>query len=425
MTTRPEPGVWDWTRTVRFRLTVTYSSLLFGLAALVVTTLYVAVRLRQPPATAQGVLPVDRIRTSEGIVTFAEPLRLADVRAIERAAHDQTLEALRAYSLSALAALFLASLLIGWWLSGRALRPVEEITRTAADITATDLSRRIALGGPDDELRRLADTIDDMLARLDEAFAAQRRMMDDASHELRTPLAVIRANVDAILGDDEAPPAVRRQAVDTVTDAVERMARLVDDLLATARQAGVAVPREVVSLADIGRDALDEAALLAPDRHLRSGLADGVPVVGDRDALRRAVSNLLANAVRYSPTGSEVLCACGRTGDWAWLAVRDRGPGLPHGVGERVFDRFYRIEGHSAPATSAGREGAGADGARHAGLGLAIVRQIVESHRGAVRVHSEPGRGATFVLWLPAADPLGVVGPGAAPAEDPLARSTR
>lgn len=408
---RPRRPSWldqpEWMRTVRFRLTVTYSTLLFGLAALVVALIYGGVRQQlagQP--VAQTYEAYRGFQTPRGFVA-TDQITVADVRTIEQAATAQSLTALKSYSLGALALLFLASLAIGWWLSGRALRPVEQITRTARDITAHDLSRRIALGGPDDELRRLADTIDAMLDRLDAAFTAQRRLVDDASHELRNPLAIIRTNVDAVLSRDDVTPAERAQASAVVTRATQRMSGLVEDLLATARRAAPAFVEDDVGLEQLGRDAADEHGLLAGQRGviLRTAL-EPVTVIGDRDALRRALANLLSNALRFSPPGGDVLVATGRRDGWAFVAVADQGPGIAPHEQQRVFDRFYRGD---APRSAH-------DG--HAGLGLAIVRQIAESHGGEVRLHSALGRGATFVLWLPVVG--SGRGSGGPPAQDPL-----
>src|SRR5262245_8336102 len=144
---------------------------------------------------------------------------------------------LRNYSFGLLGGLFVVSLGIGWMLSGRALRPVRAIARTAAEIQATDLSRRIRLRGPKDELRYLGDTVDSMLGRLDEAFRAQRQLIDDASHELRTPLTVIRTNLDAVLIAADSTDEERRRAAGVIDRATNRMIRLVDDLLASARRA--------------------------------------------------------------------------------------------------------------------------------------------------------------------------------------------
>ncbi|RKS73941.1 signal transduction histidine kinase [Motilibacter peucedani] len=386
----------QWARTIRFRLTVTWSAVLFGLAGLVVGIIYVAVRARvtsSAMSTRPRLTDIQAVDPTTGRLISFDSVRLIPQASFTRAVNEQTLDTLRRYSISALLLLLVASLVIGWWLSGRLLAPVARITATARDITATDLSRRIRLDGPDDELRQLSDTIDAMLDRLDDAFTSQRMIVDDASHELRNPLAIIRANVDAVLSRPDAPAEDRARAVAVIDRAAERMARLVDDLLATSRRAGPAFVESDVELALVGREALEEQEIVAGASGvlLRSGLVDGVSVIGDRDALRRAVVNLLSNAVRFSPPGSDVLLAGGRLGQWAWLAVRDSGPGIDPADHRRIFDRFSRVVGRRARH----------DG--HAGLGLAIVRQIVESHGGTVAVHSAPGVGSTFVIWLPVA----------------------
>jgi signal transduction histidine kinase len=295
-------------------------------------------------------------------------------------------------------------------LSGRALRPVRRIAATAGDIGAGDLSRRIRLSGPDDEFHELANAIDAMLARLDDAFSAQRRLFDDASHELRNPLAIIQTNTDAVLLADDTTEAERREAALVVSRASRRMTRLVEDLLATARRDAPAFTDDGIDLAEVLGEAGAEYEATTAQRGQRlvyrvDGAADLV-VLGDHDALRRAVTNLLSNAVRYTPDGGTITLGAGRAGDWCWMAVHDTGPGIPVPAQGRVFDRFYRGE---TTAETAG----------HAGLGLSIVRQIVEGHRGSVAVHSTPGRGATFVVWLPSAG--AATDEQSAPAGDPLA----
>jgi signal transduction histidine kinase len=285
--------------------------------------------------------------------------------------------------------MFVASLGIGWVLSGRALRPALDIAHTAREIQATDLSRRINLDGTRGELRDLADTIDSMLDRLDEAFQSQRQLIDDASHELRSPLAIIRAHLDATLTAPDASPTERARAVEVIDRATNRMSRLVEDLLATARRSADALADTDVDLSSIAREAGDEFTVLATSRAVRLSytLTPGIMVIADHDALRRAVGNLLSNAVRL--TSSTITIATGRHEGWLWLTVTDDGPGIPEEDQPRIFDRFWR-RSHS-PALDD----------RHTGLGLAIVRQIVESHDGRVTVFSEVGVGSTFVLWFP------------------------
>ena len=387
--------------TIRFRLTVLYSGLLFVLAALVLGGIYFAVSktTQERPITTQYAKAYSGNQ-------YLGRREVVFVEEVENAVNVATLATLREYSLLTLAGLYVASLGIGWVLSGRVLRPVRSITRTAEEIQATDLKRRIRLRGPRDELKDLADTIDTMLDRLEEAFSAQRQLIDDASHELRNPLTIIRANVDAVLASPDASEEERARAVAIVDRATTRMTTLVEDLLATARRQGTAFADTDLDLAAVAGEACEEytAPAAARDVTIVRELGVGLDMIGDADALRRAVANLLSNAVRFSPRGGTVKVGAGRMDGWLWVAVRDDGPGLREADQQRVFDRFWRGE-------SSRRD-------RHTGLGLAIVRQIVESHGGRVAVFSRLGQGATFVLWLPPSE-----GAGDAPPEtNPLPR---
>jgi signal transduction histidine kinase len=400
-----------WTQTIRFRLAATYSLVLFALAALVLVGVYTVVKESVDaaplnPITVQKVKEVDgRLVPREG-----EQFQAADLASVQQAVNHKALELMRDASAVALGGLLVASFGVGWWLAGRVLRPVQRVTATAREIGATDLSRRIALDGPRDELRDLADTVDEMLGRLDRAFAAQRQMIDDASHELRNPLAIIQINLDAVLSRDDVDAAERRRASTVTARATQRMGSLIEDLLAAARRAAPAFTDTDVDLGRVAEEAADAFALLADSDglHLVLRPAPGLAVIGDAEALRRAVDNLLSNAVRVSPPGEEIVLATGRLGGWAWLAVRDRGPGIAAEHQERVFDRFWR-----GPDATRGRD-------RGTGLGLAIVRQVVESHGGTVAIHSVPGAGATFVLWLPLRGGVAERTPRP-PAVDPLA----
>ncbi|GAA3959562.1 HAMP domain-containing sensor histidine kinase [Actinomadura viridis] len=399
---------------IRFRLTVMYSTLLFVLTALVLGGIYGAVAARTDAEPITETARADKIyRFPDGSTTKLGEVEVVKVQQVERAVNYETQQALQHYSLLMLAGLFVASLGIGWVLSGRALKPVRAIARTAAEIQATDLSRRIRLTGPKDELRYLADTIDSMLDRLDAAFAAQRQLIDDASHELRSPLAIIRANLDTVLIAPDAEDADRRRAVQVVDRATTRMTRLVEDLLATARRSAPAFHDTDVDLAVVAREAAEEFDSLAASRRLTIDreLRRGLTLIGDHDALRRAAGNLLSNAVRLAPAGSRITVAADRAGGWQWLAVKDAGPGIGRDEQDRVFDRFWRgPEARRSPD-------------RRTGLGLAIVRHIVEAHGGHVRLFSAPDVGSTFVLWFPVAGGNGGA-PQAPPETDPLAERT-
>ncbi len=308
---------------------------------------------------------------------------------------------LRTYSFESLGLLFLASLGVGWMVAGRVLAPIDRIIGVARDIQATDLSRRISLRGPPDELKDLADTFDGMLARIDDAFEQQRLFIQETSHELRNPLAVIRTNLDVALGDPAATADDLRETGEVVRRTAERMSQLVDDLLAHAREGGSSRPLERLDVAFVVADTTAEFRVPAEARGLQLS-ADTEPdlwVLGDRVALRQALANLLANAVRLAPTGTTIRVAAGRrTGEeangadrWVWMAVQDEGPGIPAESRDLVFQRFWRGDGRRAR-----EEG-------RSGLGLTIVRQIAETHRGEVRVRGNDHGGSTFSLWIPAA----------------------
>jgi signal transduction histidine kinase len=404
------PRLPTFTQSIRFRLTVLYSTLLFALAAAGLVVTYLAVERATDAKPVTKVIQAQKVKQADdGREIPLGTIPVVAVEEVESEVNFRTLQALRTYSLIALGGLFVASLGIGWVLSGRALRPVRAIARTANEIQSTDLSRRIRLGGAKDELRYLADTVDSMLDRLDDAFRAQRQLIDDASHELRSPLAIIRANLDASLAAPDATDAERQRAVAVIDRATTRMSRLVEDLLATARRDAGGLADTDVDLGQVAREAGEEFAALAAERglRLRYELADGLVVIGDHDALRRAAGNLLSNAVRLSPGGGTVTVGAGRAGGWLWLAVADDGPGIAAADQPRVFDRFWR------GAQQGGRD-------RRTGLGLAIVRQIVESHGGQVALFSQLGAGSTFVLWFPDRNQDGSPPPAANPLTEPL-----
>jgi signal transduction histidine kinase len=390
----------EWMGSVRFRLTALYSLFLFGLAAIVVGGIYLALANRLHEEA------VSRDRNMDLVIRQLPPTEdgqrryYATFQDFERRVNQRSLQLLRSYSFGALGLLFLSSLVVGWLVAGRVLAPIDRITSVAREIQATDLSRRIALQGPPDELKDLADTFDGMLTRIDEAFESQRRFIQEASHELRNPLAVIRTNVDVALADPDTSQEDLRRTAEVVRRAAERMSHLVDDLLTYARQGATVRQFERLDAAAVVADAAAEFEVPAEARgiDLESAAVPGLTVVGDRVALRQAVANLLANAVRLAPEGSTIRLAAGREGNptdpadqWVWIAVEDQGPGIPESQRELVFQRFWRGDGRRAR-----EEG-------RSGLGLTIVRQIAESHRGSVRLATNPAGGSTFSMWLPAA----------------------
>ncbi len=287
----------EWTRSIRFRMTLLYSSVLFALAALLVGSLYLglSLSLRNEPLS----------REQAAQVFPGEPLpALADRRAFERTVNERTLRNLRTFSFGALGALFVASLGVGWVIAGRVLAPIERISGVARQIQATNLSRRIELTGPDDELRRLADTFDAMLARLDAAFEAQRRFVADASHELRNPLATLsltvqrmeRAHQRGTLDDQQLA-----RSLSSLNSSASNLGRLIDDLLDVARlQHGMIQLRlERLDLGVFLRGVLDREPW--PRHAITSNIASEIWTDIDGARIEQIVANLLDNAVKYSP----------------------------------------------------------------------------------------------------------------------------
>jgi signal transduction histidine kinase len=381
----------EWMQSIRFRLSLLYSGLLFGASALVVGAIYFGLRIaleRQPVFNQLLISPTYTIRNGQ-IVTLAE-LQMTEVESLERLVNEQTLARLAAYSFVALGILFCLSLLIGWFVSGRTLRPIHRITDVARDIQATDLSRRISLEGPQDELRRLGDTFDQMLDRLDQGFERQRQFIADVSHDLRNPLAVIQTNVEVALQDPATTSADWRHTGEIIRRTSDRMSGLVDDLLATARQRQRAVSREMVDLDVLVTEVVAEMTASGNARsvELTPVSGDPVAVIGDRGAMKRALVNLVDNAIRLSQPRTDVRVGSGRRNRWALLAVSDRGPGIDPDLADDIFDRYQR-----------GVETSNNDS--HLGLGLAIVREVAAAHGGAARAAAREQGGTTFTIWIP------------------------
>ena len=270
----------------------------------------------------------------------------------------------------------------GYWLARRALDPIDRITRTAADIGERDLSRRIDVAMPDDELGRLALTFNAMLERIEGAFERQRRFTSDAAHELRTPLALMRSQIDLALARD----AARNDDHDTLEALgadVDRMTRLTSALLTLARgdAYGLEIERESVDLPDTLDLIAEQYAPLAGERGIEiSVAAEPVTLRADGDRIIQVLVNLTDNALRHAPDGSTIELGCQQDGQDVRFWVADQGPGIPPEHLSRIFDRFYRID------TGRARDEGGA------GLGLAISKMIVEAHDGTIEFDLlEPG----------------------------------
>ncbi len=297
----------------------------------------------------------------------------------------------------------------GWLLARRALRPVDQMTTTARRIEAQHLAQRLEGAEVDDELGRLAQTLNEMLARLEAAFAQVRRFSADASHELRTPLTVLKGEIEVALRSPR-DPAEYQKVLTSLLDEVEAMARLVDDLLLLSRADVGALRWEAgpVELDRLVEEVAKEGGILGRDKQVQVGIQELEPLVvqGDSQRLKQLLRNLVDNGVEYSLPGGRVTLSLRQgsgvrgqgsapgpwapvPGPWVEIAVQDTGIGIPPEALPRIFDRFYRVD----PARS--REAGGA------GLGLCIAKTIAEAHGGRIDVQSTPGTGSTFVVVLP------------------------
>ena len=308
-----------------------------------------------------------------------------------RGGADATLGRVLTALLLAVPILVLVSGAGGAFLAGRALRPIDRITRTARLIGAGDLHERLGLPPRDDEVGRLASTFDAMLDRLEGTFRRQRQFTADASHELRTPLTILQGEVEVALRRRRTVEAYEA-TLGTVQEQVEGMTGIVEDLLALARadSGQVEIDRELVELDDLVRRAAAQAQPLFDAKGLRLALQvePGILVIGDPSALTRVVANLLGNAARYTDRGGARLALASGEG-WAHLVIGDTGIGIAPEHLERIFERFYRAD--KARSRTAGGSG----------LGLAIARWVVEAHGGTIEAESEMGGGSVFRVALP------------------------
>jgi heavy metal sensor kinase len=278
------------------------------------------------------------------------------------------------------------------FLARRALAPISTITAQARRIGRANLSERLALPGPRDEVGQLADTFDDMLERLQAAFEHERQFLADASHELRTPLGLLRMQID--LAQSRPRDAATLMAmVQAMGDDVDRMTRLVEAMLTLTRLESAQAAPAPVDLCDVLGGLVSQLQPLALERQITLALDSPAEarVLGDRDRLVQLFLNLLDNALKHTPQGGQICVRVQRTAAAWQIQVADSGPGIPSEHLPHLFDRFYRVDTSRARATGG------------LGLGLAIAQTIAQQHGGAITVASDAGQGTTFSVTLQAA----------------------
>src|SRR6185312_15485656 len=269
----------------------------------------------------------------------------------------------------------------GWWLAGRSLAPIERVRAQAQQIGVERLDERIAVPDTGDEVARLAATLNTMLARIEAGVEEQRRLVADTSHELRSPLAVMRAEIDVSLRADDLEPAARGVLI-SAREEVDGMSRIVDDLLtlASADEGRLELVLERADLADVAAEAVEALASLAAARDVSLRL-EGEPAP--------ALGNLVDNAIKHGPAGTAVVVSTGTAGGDAIVAVEDAGAPIPTELRERVFDRFFRLDGSRSRTTGG------------SGIGLAIVDEIARAHDGRAWVEPGAAGGNRFAVALP------------------------
>ncbi len=282
--------------------------------------------------------------------------------------------------------------LAGWVSTSQALAPLNAVTQTALQITrADDLSRRIPYQGPaQDEIGQLIHAFNQTLGRLENLFITQRRFLADVGHELRTPLTVIKGNIDLMRRMGGAD----NESMDSIEAEVDRLTRLVGDLLLLAQAESGKLPLawRLVELDTLLLEAMQQMRVLVRDRlTMRLGEIDQVLVCGDQDRLKQVLVNLIGNAIKYTPTGGEIVVGLAKVDNKARLTISDNGPGIPPEDMPHIFERFYRGE----KSRTRSKDGKGF------GLGLSIAYWIVRNHGGHIEVGPHEPQGTTFCIWLP------------------------
>jgi signal transduction histidine kinase len=304
------------------------------------------------------------------------------VQAAQRAADSHQLLVNSGIALAIVAVL---ALLAGWLAAGRMLRPIRTITRTARRISSTSLHERLALDGPEDELKELGDTLDDLFGRLDAAFEAQRQFVANASHELRAPLTRQRALIQVALGDPDANLTSLRTAHERVLASEQQLEQMIDALLTLTRGQTGLERRERLDLAALASQALlaREPEAASRDLDVRATLATA-PTAGDPRLIERLIANLLDNAIRHNAPGGDVNIATGTRDHHAFVSITNTGPAVAPEQIQRLFQPFQRLNG----ARTQHKGGHG--------LGLSIVHAIATAHRAELITRARPQGGLTI-----------------------------
>jgi signal transduction histidine kinase len=359
-------------RTVRLRLTLLYSSLFLALGAGLLALTYVL-------AARRLTAPLSGASTTDSLAQLLHAQAVANL-------HQFLIQSGIAFSIVAV-----VTIVLGWVVAGRVLRPLQTMTATTRQISEENLHKRLALPGPPDELKALGDTIDGLLARLEAAFDGQRRFVANAAHELRTPLTMMRTSLDVAVGKPGPVPPEVTALASKLREGLDQADRLVESFLALARaQQGTLADLTSVSLPQLVSATLAACreAIAGKGLQVRQTLSDA-RVIGSQTLLARLVENLIDNAIRYNAPGGLIVVATSDDGAAAHLVVESDGPLLDERKVQELGQPFRRL----------GADRTAVDGS--IGLGLSIVAAITSAHGGSLGLHARPEGGLRVVITLP------------------------
>ena len=366
-----------FTKSIHFKLTLWYSAILISLTILLIIGLNIAMHQAslQPPIILSQFAPGEHTPTEIFRLVTANQLNL-----------------LRNYSIIGICCLMILGGVSIYFLSRKMLKPVDRVSSLAARISSTNLKERINYAGPDDEIKRLADTFDGMLGRLENSFESQKQFIQDASHELRTPIAIAQTNIEVLEMDDKVTVKDYERLMNILKMNLERMSTLSEKLLLLSESEQGKANWSTVELAPLLTELTTEFKTKAGETSINLELVSietDALVFGDVFRLKQALVNLVDNAIKYNRPGGEVKISASADDAQVVVEIKDNGIGISQSDQQRIFERFYRVDKSRSRAQGG------------SGLGLAIVKKIAEEHSGTVSVESTVGEGSTFRITLP------------------------
>jgi signal transduction histidine kinase len=390
-------------RSAHLRLTALFGGLFLGAGAVLLAVTYVLVeQATQPgasiptqPTGSAGSSPGDGVSLPAGSRGSLQQISAAQAAAVNRAVGAVLGELLK-QSPIALAIVTVVAVALGWMVAGRILRPLSTITTAARRISASNLNERLGLQGPDDELKALGDTLDDLFARLESSFQAQRHFVANASHELRTPLTRERAMLQVALDDPETTAGTWRDTAREILASNAEQESLIEALLTLTSSEGSLYKREPVDLAAVTGEVLAARHAEADRLGLRvEGAARQAALDGDPLLIERLTANLIDNAIRHNVPGGTIEVTTGSGTGCGFLSVTNTGPVIPPAEVSRLFQPFQRLGGR------------GTQGSRGHGLGLSIAIAIATAHGAGVEARALPGGGLAIKVTFPRPSPTG------------------